>query len=135
MDEARQAPKRPGARADFGAPIATFFAKQPAALRAILDELLALILEAAPDAESAIKWGNPFFTINGTMMCALTAHKAHVNLVLSGPADAFADPEHRLTGTSEAGRHLKLTDVTQIPRDEVLEWVRTAADLARSKRR
>ena len=69
-----------------------------------------------------------------TMMGALTAHKAHVNLVLSGPAEAFADPDHRLTGTSEAGRHLKLTDVSEIPRQAVLEWVRTAADLARNKR-
>ena len=71
--------------------------------------------------------------LDGTMMCALTAHKAHVNLVLSGPAGLFSDPEHRLTGTSEAGRHLRLTDVSEIPREAVLDWVRTAADLARKE--
>jgi hypothetical protein len=102
-------------------------------LRAILDELLALILEAAPDAQSSIKWGNAFFTLDGRMMCALTAHKAHVNLVLSGPAETFSDTEHRLTGTTEAGRHLRLTDVSEIPRDAVLNWVHTAADLAKNK--
>jgi hypothetical protein len=122
-------------REDFGAPIDAFFEKQPPALRAILDELLALIMQAAPDLQSSIKWGNPFFTLKGTMVCALTAHKAHVNLVLSGPVEAFADPDHRLVGSSATGRHLKLTDVAQIPRDSVLDWVRTAAELATQERR
>jgi hypothetical protein len=121
-------------RADFGAPIEDFFDKQPPALRAILEELRTLILDAAPDAQSSIKWGNPFFTVDGVMICALTAHKAHVNLVLAGSPDAFVDPDHRLTGASDSGRHLKLTDVSQIPRESVREWLRTAADLARNKR-
>jgi hypothetical protein len=134
MAEVPQSPKRAAARADFGAPIDDFFHDQPPALRAILEKIRSLIEEAAPDAQSSIKWGNPFFTIEGTMVCAVTAHKAHVNLVLSGPVDAFADPDHRLTGTSSSGRQLRLTDVSQIPRESVLEWVRTAADLARNKR-
>jgi hypothetical protein len=131
MEEDRQTSAPAGKRADFGAPIDGFFNRQPPALRAILDELRALILEAAPDALSSIKWGNPFFTVDGSMICALTAHKAHVNLVLAGPPAAFADPEHRLAGSSDSGRHLKLTDVSQIPRESVIEWVRTAAELAR----
>ena len=117
-------------REDFGAPIEGFFEKQPPALRQILEELRALIMEAAPDARSSIKWGNPFFTVKGAMVCALTAHKAHVNLAVAGPPEAFADPDHRLAGTSESGRHLKLTDVSQIPRESVLDWVHTAAALA-----
>ncbi len=42
-------------RADFGAPVEGFFDTQPPALRAILDELRTLVLEAAPDAQSSIK--------------------------------------------------------------------------------
>ncbi len=129
----RPTPKHAGAREDYGAPIDSFFEKQPPALRAILEELRRLILEAVPDVQSAIKWGNPFFTVEGKMVCAVTAHKAHVNLIVSGPADAFPDPEGRLTGESSLGRHMKLTDAAQIPRDSVLEWVRTAAERARSK--
>jgi hypothetical protein len=79
------AAKKPAPRADFGAPIEGFFAKQPAHLRAILDELRKLVEEAAPDADSSLKWGMPFYTVGGTMMCALGAHKSHVNLILSGP--------------------------------------------------
>jgi hypothetical protein len=121
-------------RADFGSPIEGFFARQPPHLRAILDELHLLIAEAAPDATSSIKWGMPSFAVNGTMMCALGAHRAHVNLILSGPPGAFVDPERRLAGEGKTGRHLKLTSLDELPRAAVLGWLRTAARLARTER-
>ncbi len=89
--------------------------------------------EAAPDAESSIKWGMPFFTLGGTMMCALGAHRAHVNLILAGPPDAFADPGGLLSGEARGGRHLKLTSLDELPRAEVRGWLRTAAKLARGE--
>ncbi len=123
--------RRPAPRADLGAPIDGFFAKQPPHLGAILVVLRALVEEAAPDAESSIKWGMPFYTIHGTMMCALGGHRSHVRLVLSGPADAFPDPAGLLEGESANGRHLKLTSLDELPRDDVRRWLRVAADLAR----
>lgn len=126
-------PTRPAPRADLGAPIDGFFEKQPPALRAILDTLRALVRDAAPDAESAIKWGMPFFSIGGAMMCALGAHKAHVNLILWGPPDAFDDPDGRLAGDGKTGRHLKLTKLDELPRASVRTWLRAAAALARAK--
>src|SRR5258705_14017063 len=94
------APKRAMAaqRADLGAPVDGFFKRQPAPLRAVLVELRKIIESEVPDAESSIKWGNPFFTLNGKMMVPLSAHKSHVNLILAGPPTAFADPHNRLTG-------------------------------------
>lgn len=124
--------KKPAKRADFGAPVEGFFARQPPTLRPILEELRALVAEAAPDAVATIKWGMPVYSIGGTMMCMLGAHKAHVNLVLHGPADAFADPEGRLAGESENGRHLKLTSIDELPRRELKGWLRTCAKLARA---
>src|SRR5687767_834653 len=58
-------------RADFGAPIDGFFAKQPPHLRSVLEELRQLVEEAAPDAAASIKWGMPFYSIGRSMMCAL----------------------------------------------------------------
>lgn len=121
-------------RADFGSPIDGFFARQPPPLRAILDALRRLVEEAAPDAESAIRWGMPSFSVNGTMMCALGAHRAHVNLILAGPPGAFADPEARLSGAGKTGRHLKLASVDELPVASVRAWLRTAARLARTRR-
>jgi hypothetical protein len=131
---AKKTAAKPAPRADFGAPIDGFFAKQPAELRAILEELRKLVEEAAPDAESSLKWGMPFYTLDGTMMCALGGHRSHVNLILSGPPSAYADPDGRLTGESKIGRHLKLTSLDELPRKAVRTWLRTAAELARKKK-
>jgi hypothetical protein len=129
----RTSPRTAPARADFGAPIDSFFERQPPAIRAILEELRRLIMQAAPDAQSSIKWGNPWFTIDGQMFCALTAHKAHVNLILYGEPQAFADPEGWLAGEGAGGRHLKLSEASEIPGESVARWLRTAAELARAK--
>lgn len=142
MKKERSAPKRRAAppraketprRADFGSPIDGFLAKQPPHLREILDELRRLVEAAAPEAESSLKWGMPFFSVNGAMMCALGAHRAHVNLILFGPPDAFPDPGGRLSGAGKTGRHLALRSMDELPRPAVRAWLRTATRLARSK--
>jgi hypothetical protein len=129
------APKRlPGARADFGQPIDGFFARQPSHLRPILVALRSLVEAAAPQATSSIKWGMPFYEIDGTMFCALGSHKAHVNLIMAGPPAGFADPEGRLEGVGQGGRHLKVTSLDDLPRAAVRGWLRTAATWARRRR-
>ena len=127
------APKKFGRRADLGAPTTGFFDRQPAALRAILDDLRRLIDEAAPEASSEIKWGMPFYSIRGQMMCALAAFKAHVNLILAGPPGTFADPAGLLEGDGKTGRHLKLRAPDDLPRETVRGWLRAAANRARTE--
>lgn len=125
--------KKHGPRADFGAPIASFFAKQPAALRPLLEELRDLIGASAPDVTSAIKWGMPVFQIGDAMMCALRANKANVNLILSGPPGTFADPDGVLEGDGKTGRHLKLQPGAPVPAAAVRGWLAKAAQVARDK--
>lgn len=119
-------------RADFGASITGFLAKQPAPQRAILDALRALIAEAAPEATPALKWGNPFFSIGSSMMCAMSSHKSHVNLILPGPDGTYADPDGRLEGEGKTGKHLALRSVDELPRAAVKRWLATAAARARA---
>jgi hypothetical protein len=119
------------ARKDLGAPVAGFFAKQPAHLRPILDELRRLVDEAAPDASSGIKWGMPFYEMKGTTLCALAAHKSHVNLILPGPPGTYPDPEGLLEGEGKTGRHLKVKTLDDLPKAQVRGWLRTAVRLAR----
>jgi hypothetical protein len=129
----KPAPRAPAARAvaarraDYGAPVDGFFAKQPAALRAILDELRGLVQDAAPDAAASLKWGMPFFARGDEMMCALAAFKSHVNLILPGPPGTYADPDGRLEGDGKTGKHLKLRALAELPRETVRGWLRTAA--------
>jgi hypothetical protein len=122
-----------GQRADLGKSIDPWFGKQPAPLRPILDQLRALVAEAAPDATATIKWGMPVFTLDGEMMCALRAHRAHVNLVLAGPPASFADPHGLLEGEGKTGRHLKLTSAAPVPKDQVRGWLKTAAANVRGR--
>jgi hypothetical protein len=121
------AARKPGdPRADFGKPIDTFLAKQPVPLRAILEALRKLIEQTAPSAEPSIKWGMPFFTVGGKMMCALGATKSHVTLVLVGPPGRFPDPEGRLEGKGKGGRHLKVRSLDELPKEQVRKWLRIA---------
>lgn len=128
-----RAPNKPAPRADFGAPVDGFFLKQPPALRPIVDALRTMIEAAAPEATSAIKWGMPVYSVGGAIMCAITAHRAHVNLVLSGPPSAFDDPEGRLTGSGKTGRHLKLETLGELPRASVKAWLAKARAIARGR--
>jgi hypothetical protein len=143
---APKAAKKPGAarpaaakkflpRADLGAPIDAFFVKHPPHLRAVLDELRAMVDEAAPEATSSIKWGMPFYTLDNQMMCALAGFKTHVNLILAGPPGTYADPDGLLEGDGKTGRHLKVRALDQLPRAAVRGWLRTAAALARQQGR
>ena len=129
--QTRQHTRKVGPRADFGAPIDGFFARQPPTLRPILEELRQLVDEAAPDATASIKWGMPFYMVGGQMMCALAGFKAHVNLILAGPPGIFADPEGLLTGDAKGGRHLKLRALDDLPRAAVRGWLKAAAANAR----
>jgi hypothetical protein len=129
---ARKPASRPKPRADLGAPVDGFFARQPVALRPILDELRRLVEAAAPEATSSLKWGMPFYEIDGRTVCAVASFKAHVNLILPGPPGTYPDPDGRLEGDGKTGRHLKLRSLDDLPRGPLGGWLRTAVDRART---
>jgi hypothetical protein len=130
---ARKAPaKKYAARADLGAPVDGFFAKQPPHLRPITDALRALVAKGAPAAVASIKWGMPLYTVNGAICCAIGAHKSHVNLILSGPEGTYADPDGLLEGTGKTGKHLKLVSLADLPKSTVLGWIKVAAARAKN---
>jgi hypothetical protein len=125
------AAKKPAPRADLGAPIDGFFAKQPPHLREILEALRALVDKAAPEATASLKWGMPFYVIGTETVCALAGFKSHVNLILAGPPGTFSDPGGLLEGDGKTGRHLKVRALADLPTKAVSGWLRTATALAR----
>lgn len=60
--------------------------------------------------------------------------KAHVNLILPGPPDTYADPDGLLEGDGKTGRHLEVRSVDQLPQAPVRGWLRTAAAQARKQK-
>lgn len=130
---AAKAPARkPAPRGDLGAPIAGFFARQPATMRPIALALRTLIELEAPDARSSLKWGMPWFAIGDAPYCAIGGHKSHVNLILPGPPGTYADPRGLLSGDGKTGRHLKLTTLVGLPEAEIRAWLKIAAARARA---
>lgn len=127
----KSAPPAVARRADYGAPIDGFLAKQPPHLRAILEELRTLVEKEVPEATASLKWGMPNFSIGKTMVCAIAGFKSHVNLIVMGPPEIFDDPDGRLEGGAKGGRHIKLRALDEVPRDAVRRWVRAAAALHR----
>jgi len=127
---ARKPPARKLApRADLGAPVDGWFAKRPQPQRAIAEALRKLVQEAEPGAVGSIKWGMPFYTLDGEMWCAIAAFKSHVNLIMAGAPETFDDPEGRLEG--KTGTHIKLRTLEDLPREAVRGWLRSAARRAR----
>lgn len=127
----KAAPMGGAARADFGAPIDGFIAKQLPEQRAALNALRKLVEEVVPEAQSSIKWGAPVYTLDGKMLCALGSFKSHVSLMMMGPKDAFADPHGQLHGSGKSGRTLRVNNAEDVPTGKVRGWLKTAAAFIR----
>jgi hypothetical protein len=115
-------------RADLGEPIDAFFERQKPELQPLVKELRKLVEAAMPKGyKASIKWGMPFYEVNGKMAVAIGAHKAHVNLILAGDPDAFVDPKGLLAeGDAKGGRHLKLKSLDDLPVKDVKAWLKIA---------
>jgi len=107
--------------------IDAYIAKSADFARPILTHLRALVHEACPDADEAIKWGMPFFVRGGALLCFMAAFKQHA-------AFGFRGGE-RLVGagavTEKAmGQFGRITSVAGLPsRKTIVSYVKKAAAL------
>lgn len=91
--------------------IADYIQAAPAAGQPQLRRLYAILKRAAPDAEEAIKWGNPFF-VEPRFLFAFSAHKAHLSFAPTAAAlQAFR---------KELQKHETTKHMLKIPYDESL---------------
>lgn len=116
-----------GRRADYGMPIGPYFEALPADKRAPLEQLRAIVEATVPEAQSSLKWGSPFYTIDGKLLCAMGALKNEVALSIYGPPEIFEDPGGLLQGKSPEYRVLKVRDGSEIDAASVARWLRAAA--------
>ena len=118
------AARRPPSRADLGKPIDSFFAKQPPALAPITNALRALIEQAAPEATASLKWGMPFWELDGRVIAAVGAFKKHVNLLLPGQPGTYPDPDELLAGDGKMGRRLVLRARADVNARQIAAWLK-----------
>jgi len=115
----KPAPKKTGVRPDD-----RYFAEQPADKAALLEKLRALVNKGVPDADVSIKWGVPFYQVNGKNLCALASFKDHVAINFFAPPNAFVDPGKKLEGSGKANRMLKVHSAGDIDSASILRWLK-----------
>jgi len=104
-----------------------YIAKAAPFARPILAHLRAVVHAAAPRAEEAIKWGMPFFTYRGKLLCNVAAFKAHAAFGFHRGSLILGRAEQR----GAMGSLGRITSVRDLPPRRVLAgYVKKAIALA-----
>lgn len=99
--------------------IDAYIDKAEAFAQPILRHIRALVHSALPEAEEAIKWGMPHFTVGGKNVVGMAAFKAHAAVMIHGEDDSAE-------GMGTLG---KIASLGELPPDEDLAArFRAAAD-------
>lgn len=104
-----------------------YLAAQPADKRDLLEQLRVLVLKAVPGAQVDIKWGVPFYSQHGKVVCALASFKEHVGLNIFASPDKLADPGKKLEGAGKTSRMLKVRTVADIDKPAIARWLKAAS--------
>jgi len=107
--------------------IDAYIAKAPDFAKPILAKIRERVHAAVPEAEEAMKWSAPSFTLNGKILIVMASFKAHAAL-------NFWRGQEIGDGSAKAGamgQFGKLTSVADLPSDAELDaLIREAAALA-----
>ena len=109
--------------------IDAYIAKAAPFARPILERVRERVHAAAPEAEEAIKWGAPGFTVDGKILLMMAAFKAHAALNF-WRGQELGDGSPKAGAMGQFGR---LTSIEDLPPDHELDGlIREAAALART---
>ena len=108
--------------------IDAYIAKQADFARPILEHLRRLVHAAVPEAEETIKWGMPFFTLQGRPLVNMAAFKAHAVFGLWQGRALLGDEGAHSDAMGQFGRLTSLADLP--PDDELSALLRRAAEAA-----
>lgn len=88
----------------------------------ILIHLRKLVHLASPEIMETMKWSSPFFEYKG-ILCHMMAFKQHLGFGF-WKADTLPDPHGilHLEGGESAGSLGRITDISDLPDDEILIW-------------
>lgn len=104
-----------------------YIAKSADFARPVLDHLRELIHQACPEVEEGIKWGMPFFSHQGTVMCMMAAFKQHCSFRFWLYKEVLGDAAEE-DGMGQFG---KLSSLSDLPSDrQITTYIRKAMALA-----
>jgi uncharacterized protein YdeI (YjbR/CyaY-like superfamily) len=109
--------------------IDTYIAKAEPFARPILEKVRERVHAAAPEAEEAMKWSAPGFTVDGKILLMMAAFKAHAALNF-WRGQEIGDGNPKAGAMGQFGR---LTSLDDLPADDELDaLIREAAALAKT---
>ncbi len=109
-----------------------FIEKSADFARPILQEMRSIVQEAHPELEETWKWSFPNYTLNGKIICSFSAFKHHCSFGF-WLGSQMQDPHHILeqVGKTAMGSLGKITDVSQLPKREILiAYIQQAIELS-----
>jgi hypothetical protein len=98
---------------------------------AVIQRLVGILREAAPDMTATIKWGQPVFESNGPI-AYLRPAKAHVTFGFWRGGE-IADPKKLLEGAGDRMQHMKIAGPDQLDAAAIKAMVQEAVRLNREK--
>ncbi len=96
-------------------------------LRPQFQKLRSLIKKALPDAVESVKWGVPYYSLNGVGVASLGDYNAHVNLYFMQGAKLSSE---LLEGTGKGMRHISVKSLDDIKQKEFTKLLIVAGALA-----
>ncbi|MBC9915618.1 YdeI/OmpD-associated family protein [Chitinophaga varians] len=100
----------------------------------ILEHMRALVHKACPEAEETIKWGMPYFTYEGQLLCCFAAFKAHCSFIFWKGA-LMDDPDNifQQRGENGMGQLGKIASLKDLPSDKIfIKYLKAAAKISTS---
>lgn len=97
----------------------------------VAQKLRLIVREAAPEAEEAIKWGQPVYSFGGPL-AYFKAFKNAVNFGFWRGAE-MEDPQGVLVGSGEKMRHVKISSVEEVDKEVLTDFIHQGLELNRSK--
>jgi uncharacterized protein YdeI (YjbR/CyaY-like superfamily) len=96
----------------------------------ILAHLRALVHKVCPDVEEDVKWGQPFFVHGGTILCNISAFKAHCSFGFWGAEIGKVLVQDGVVREGGMGSLGKIASLKDLPPDKKLVgYIRQAAAL------
>lgn len=97
----------------------------------IVSELRNIVLAAVPEAEEAIKWAQPVYSVNGPF-AYIKAFKNSINFGFWRGVD-IDDPGGLLQGSGEKMRHVKIVSLDDIDEPAFIDFAQQAVKLNLTK--
>lgn len=127
--KAARAPGGPRAdKAEGAAPVRAYIARQRPEHRAILQQVEATVKKVAPDARHAVKWGAPFWGMQGRgWFLSAASFKNYVKLNFFNGVKLT--PELPIVGTAKEMRAVHYASKGEVDRAQLAQWIEQAAAL------